>query len=236
MNLAVGFDFDHTLGLDHRLEKTVIAELLAELGEDRSLHMRADDGSGVERLLHEFRSGASAMNAAVARYFATHASGRATYGDVVDAFRTRCVARAREFVEPIEGACDVLAELDELHVPYAILTNGWSPLQEAKAAAVGFHASVFVSEVLGFRKPSAHAFGVLAEHFNRPPGEIWFVGDDPRADCGGALAFGMQAVWFDWEGKTYPGGVPQPTHVIHRLHDLVPVLQGRASSAAKRTA
>jgi len=236
VNAAVGFDFDHTLGLDHRLEKTVIGELLAELGEDASLRMRPDDGRDVEHLLHEFRSGASAMDAAVARYFATHAAGRETYADVVEAFRSRCVARAPEFVEPVEGARALLEELDDLRVPYAILTNGWSPLQEAKAAAIGFRASVFVSEVLGERKPSARAFGFLAEHFHRPVNEIWFVGDDPRADCGGALAAGMHAVWLDRERKSYPPEVPPPTYVIRRLDELVPLLQGRASEAANRTA
>jgi putative hydrolase of the HAD superfamily len=124
----------------------------------------------------------------------------------------------------LPGALEVLAKLDECRIPYALLTNGWSPLQEEKARLIGFRGPVFVSERLGFLKPAPQAFAQLVKHFERPAGDIWYIGDDPQADCAGAAAAGMTSVWFDWENKTYPAGVTSPTHSIHTLEELLALL------------
>jgi putative hydrolase of the HAD superfamily len=110
-----------------------------------------------------------------------------------------------------------------------LLTNGWSPLQEEKARLIGFAGPVFVSERIGVRKPAAEAFGYLAKHFELPFGKIWYVGDDPAADCGGARALGMTTVWFDWEHRSYPEDLPKPDHVIHRLSELPGLLVASGS-------
>jgi putative hydrolase of the HAD superfamily len=119
----------------------------------------------------------------------------------------------------------MLAELQNMGAPYAILTNGWSPLQEEKARLVGFEGPVFVSERIGVRKPSREAFEFLAKHFGAPPAAVWYVGDDPALDCAAARACGMTSVWFDWEGRSYPQELEPPNFVIHSLSELPALLK-----------
>ena len=64
---AVGFDFDHTLGFDHRLERTVALELGRDFA--RSRHAGFDDEHG------------AAFDAAIARY----RGGGAPFGPAIDA-------------------------------------------------------------------------------------------------------------------------------------------------------
>jgi putative hydrolase of the HAD superfamily len=143
-------------------------------------------------------------------------------------FRDMVLARAKEFVTPLDGARDVLAQLDAAGVPVAILSNGWSPFQEEKARLIGFEGPVFVSERIGVQKPAAAAFAFLLAHFERAPVDIFYVGDDPVADCGGARGAGMRSVWFDWERKSYPSDVAAPDATIHTLSEIPSLLsQGR---------
>ena len=113
-----------------------------------------------------------------------------------------------------------------------MLTNGWSPLQEAKARCVGFSGTIIVSELAGVRKPDRAAFALLAEVLNAPAAGIVYVGDDPAVDVAGALAAGMKAAWFDWEGHTYPASLLQPTWRIAALTELPALVVGQAFRAA----
>jgi FMN phosphatase YigB (HAD superfamily) len=130
------------------------------------------------------------------------------------------------------GASELLEKLDEMGIRYALLTNGWSPLQEEKARLIHFRGSVYVSERIGALKPSRAAFDVLAKHFELPFERIWYVGDDPTVDCAGATDLGFHAVWYDWESRAYPNDLSKPEHVIHDLSELPALLQGRPAEAA----
>jgi HAD superfamily hydrolase (TIGR01509 family) len=231
--IAVGFDFDHTLAIDNKLERTVALEMLAELAQRFGVtYDEAAAQAAVEEMLHAYRSGQVPLETAVEGFFLRFVDeGEAIAGETTF-FRDRCVLRAREFVRGLPGLRDTLAALDAMHVRYALLTNGWSPLQEEKARLIGFEAPVYVSERLGVRKPERGAFDVLAHLFDLPPASIWYVGDDPEVDCAGAKAAGMTAVWFDWEERTYPQGLIQPDYTIHALDELPSLLQGHASKVA----
>ena len=52
----------------------------------------------------------------------------------------------------------------------------------------------------------------------------WYVGDSPQTDIAGAQRRRTGTVWFNWEGKTYPEGVPQPQHTIDSLDALISLL------------
>ena len=58
-----------------------------------------------------------------------------------------------------------------------------------------------------------------------PREQVWYVGDNPLGDVAGALAAGLRAVWFDWEGLTYPQDVPPPTLRIGSLRELEAVAE-----------
>jgi FMN phosphatase YigB (HAD superfamily) len=235
-DFAVGFDFDHTLGLDNKLERTTALALLAELAatHGKTYDVAAADGA-IDATLESYRTGSMGVEAALAGFFEQFAPLGGYVIDAATSFRDTVCARAPEFIAPLPGASEMLARLDELGITYALLTNGWSPLQEEKARLIGFRGSVFVSERIGALKPAREAFDVLAHHFELPFERIWYVGDDPTADCAGAAALGMRSVWFDWEARAYPSDLQRPAFTIHELAELPELLQGHVTNAANES-
>ncbi len=234
-DIAVGFDFDHTLGVDNRLERTTAIDMLGEYARARGVTCDMAEAEGtIDGVLAVYRSGEKTVENAISGFFERFAPGGGNYViDEAQKFRERVVERAPQYVADLPGAKEMLAALDALGVRYAILTNGWSPLQEEKARLIDFKGPVFVSERIAARKPSREAFDVLAKHFDLPLERIWYVGDDPETDIVGPQALGLTAVWFDWEGGLYPAALPKPAHTIHALAELPPLLQGQLSGAAK---
>lgn len=55
-----------------------------------------------------------------------------------------------------------------------------------------------ISGQLGYRKPHSKVFHELMAGFDAPMDEIMYVGDDVDADVNGALAVGIQPVWFTY--------------------------------------
>lgn len=229
-DIGIGFDFDHTLGIDNKLERTVALAMLAEYAaENGRTYDEALAERAIDATLQQYRGGDGSIDACIAGFFEQVVPGTGVL-DIVGEFRDAVVAAAAKHVEALPGASEMLAALDELGVPYAVLTNGWSPLQEEKARLIGFAGPVFVSERIGARKPSREAFAMLAKHFELPFEKIWYVGDDPAVDCAGAAALGITAVWFDWEQHSYPAAVAKPSHVIHGLVEIPALV--RAARAA----
>ncbi|MBC5809508.1 MAG: HAD family hydrolase [Candidatus Eremiobacteraeota bacterium] len=234
MRPALGFDFDHTLGLDNKLELTIALETVERLCSLRNVRFeRAVATPVIEGAIASFRNGAVPLETALEGVYLRLAGAGPENADEAMRFREVAVNRAAEFVRPLPGLKGMLAALSTLGIRYAMLTNGWSPLQETKARLVGFDAPVLVSERITLRKPQPEAFDMLAAHLGVPTSDLWYVGDDPLVDCGGALGAGASAVWFDWEGRRYPADLARPTYVIHSLDELTGLLQGHLSEAAK---
>ncbi len=215
--IAFGFDFDHTLGVDNGLEKKAFYRYAAELGHaldpaDAQAWRRLDD------VLARARGGAISIDDAVQEFFAgiAPAASGARWRDI-------CFELVPELVRPLEGARELLRALRARGVPLAVLTNGWTPLQQRKIVqALGADAppTILVSDELGALKPDPAAFAALVGALGVPREQVWYVGDNPAGDVGGALAAGLRAVWFDWEGLAYPRDVPPPTLRIGGLREL----------------
>jgi putative hydrolase of the HAD superfamily len=226
---AIGFDFDHTLGLDHGLEATAFAQLAAARGTPIAL-AEPPWSTTIPVLLARFRGGELSLEDAVAAFLDRLGHG----GDPVECareWREQCYALVPAHVTPVAGARELLAALRARGIPIAILTNGWSPLQEKKIArALGdFPEPVLVSATLGVAKPAAAAFATLADALRVPASAVAYVGDNPLTDVSGARGAGLIAVWFDWEGQTYPAGTPQAQVVIHQLAEVESLVPGRAA-------
>lgn len=218
---AVGFDFDHTLGIDNKLERVAFLRLLDRACADdaRYLGTLAEEIERIDALLARQRSGACTIEEAVERFM--HERGCTAAVRYVDEYKRMCVEMVESFVIPEPGVRDMLAELRARGIPCAILTNGWSPLQQQKARRAGFDGGVVVSADIGIQKPEPRAFAALSQALGVPPEETAFVGDTPSSDVAGALRAGMFAVWLDAEGVTYPKDIPAPSAVIHRLTELL---------------
>lgn len=224
---AVGFDFDHTLGLDHGLEITALHRLADEAGVP--LDGNPDAIACATAELAYFRAGeqsAADMVSAVLTCAGGHGSAA-----LVEQWRAHCYALV-ERTTPVDGAGALLAALAARGIPVAILTNGWSPLQEKKVArALAFRGPLLVSDTIGALKPARTAFRRLVATLGMPAERCWYVGDNPQADVLGALDAGLNAVWFDWEGVAYPAGAPAPTLRIGALDELMAVLPGSTAPA-----
>jgi HAD superfamily hydrolase (TIGR01509 family) len=226
--IAVGFDFDHTLGRDGSLETKAFYVLAQELGNP----IDERDPVWPERIaefLRRFRTDLITLDDMVIQFVAT--LGRT--GTRADALRYRdiCYALVETLVTPMPGARELLAALAARDISTAILTNGWAPLQHHKIArALDYHGPILVSSELGVSKPEAAAFGKLVEALGVERSACWYVGDNPKTDVGGALAAGLHAVWLD-EGVSYPRDVPPPDVRITSLLALLDVLPGQPAPA-----
>lgn len=216
---GVGFDFDHTLGLDNRLERTALLNVLGRCAATKVTDRTAWE-KAVDTALNDYRSGHHSLHDALQQLFQFICGELCDDEALFDRFVEETMLLAPAHVKAIDGACELLARLEAAGVPTAILTNGWNPLQQKKADLIGYRGPVIVSDDLGIRKPDGRAFGVLSAALETPPEHIIYVGDTPDADIVGALHAGMQAVWFDWESREYGTDFPQPSCVIHALNEV----------------
>ena len=222
--IGIGFDFDHTLGIDNGLE---LRALYAYAEEFRHPLDPGDAGwrARLAALLDDFRMDRTTMHEMVARFAAALGVGEAS----AERWSEHCLALVDPMVRPIEGAREIVAALRARGVPAAILTNGWTPLQQRKIArALGDDACglrVLVSDELHAVKPARAAFDALVATLGVPRERVWYVGDNGRGDVGGALAAGLKAVWFDAEGASYPQDLPPPTLRIASLRELEALIE-----------
>lgn len=217
----MGFDFDHTLGIDNKLERVAFLRLLDDACTQggRCIGTLTEEIERIDALLADQRGGKFTIEEAVERFM--RARGASNPPSCVDLYKRMCVDMVDSFVIPEPEVREMLWGLRERGVPSGILTNGWSPLQQCKAQKVEFEGPVVVSADVGVQKPELAAFQALAHALEAPIEEIAFVGDTPGSDVAGAVRAGMFGVWFDAEGLTYPDTLPPPSAVIHSLAELL---------------
>jgi FMN phosphatase YigB (HAD superfamily) len=225
-DIVVSLDLDDTFVTDNRLERSVaLARLDMLAAEHDTRYDRAAAEFTIDEFLSSDRDTDRGTDMFIAWFYERFARAGRSAVNAANGYRSAVLAAAAEYITPIPGARETLAELDRLTIRHAMLTNGWSPLQEEKARLIGFHGAVLVSERIGARKPSSAAFERLREHFGVPFEQIWHVGDNARADCGGAKGVGITTVWFDCQGESYPSDIPAPDYVVHSQAELLALLR-----------
>jgi len=215
---AYGFDFDHTLGRDNGLERHAFFAYARDLGGALDEH-DATLGHDIDRALDRVRSGGSALELEIPAFYAAHGMHNASAA----AWKERCFALVDSHVQASAGAVELLRTLREHGIPAAILTNGWTPLQQMKierALGEDVVPAILVSDQIGALKPARAAFAALAGALGLPPERIVYVGDNPAVDVAGSLAAGMQAVWVDVDGVAYPPEILPPTLRVTALGEL----------------
>ncbi len=222
---GIGFDLDHTLAIDNRLERVALLRLLevvlAEGG--RTIGTLSDEIESIDDLLARQRGGEFSIDEAVRRFVADRSVEPAHRH--VESFRRSAVEMVGEFVVPLPGVRPTLDALHERGIAVAILSNGWNPLQARKAEQAGFRGPILVSSEIGERKPQPQAFELLLLALGTPPEETWYVGDDPHGDVAGAQSIGMKSIWMNWERKQYPPELRPPGHTIGAFPELLTLLR-----------
>ena len=159
--IGIGFDIDHTLCVDNKLERVAFLHLLDRIVADggRALGSLHEETAAIDELLVFQRGGGYDIDDAV-RAFARE-RGVTPSAAYVEGFRRMCLQMAETFIVPDPGAKATLDELAARGVRVGVLSNGWNPLQTAKARRCGFPGRVIASGDLGVQKPDPGAFAAL---------------------------------------------------------------------------
>lgn len=221
---SLGFDIDHTLGIDNKLERVAFLHLLEEICSSggHALGTLDQESLAIDRLLAEHRSGAFSIDEAVMRFVT--ARGLVNGSHFIERYKTMALESVERFFIPQPDARSVLKELRRRDLTAVVLSNGWSPLQQRKVECMGFDGKVLVSDMLGTQKPQAAAFTALARALGCELAAATYVGDNPIDDIDAAKGAGMQAIWFDAEGRQFPRELAAPDAVIHSLTELLAFL------------
>lgn len=129
-------------------------------------------------------------------------------------------------MEPAPGLLETARSIREKGLVLGIGTNMTADWQYEKLSRLGLLplADVIVSsEEVNVEKPDPGLFLACAEKAGCAPAECAFVGDSLHHDVSGAMAAGMQAVWYcpDSDGRF---SAPEGVWVISRLPQLLPAL------------
>ncbi len=202
---GIGFDIDHTIAIDNRLERVAFLRLLEVLIAEggRTVGTLSDEIDSIDELLAQQRRGDFSIDDAVRRFVMKR---RLEPTDRrVETFRRTAVDMVDAFVVPLPGVKPTLEALRERGIAVAVLSNGWNPLQGRKAERAGFRGPILVSSDIGEQKPAPAAFEMLMRALETDPRQTWYVGDNPYGDVSGAQAAGMQGVWMNLGTQGVPG-------------------------------
>lgn len=128
--------------------------------------------------------------------------------------------------KPLPGA-EVLLEALASKVNMAIITNGFTELQEARLENTGFKkffSEVVISEQVGLAKPDV---GIFEHTFDRikhqDKATVLMVGDNPHSDILGGMKAGIDTCWLNHHGAPVPENI-RPTYEVADLHQLKSLL------------
>ena len=124
---------------------------------------------------------------------------------------------ARNRVSCYADVRPALARLRQRRPLYA-LSNGNADLERCGIAA--FFAGHVHAQAVGAAKPDPRMFAALAARAGVAPADILHVGDDPFADVDGARRAGVQAVWINRDGRSWPAELEPPARTITSLEEI----------------
>jgi len=136
-------------------------------------------------------------------------------------------AQLPEEVEPYPGSIDVLEQLNQVGVPWGILTNGPSKMQRRKTVVAELDSLapfILIPSEFGDQKPSPAVFQKAVEETGSFASETLFVGDNPVTDIRGAQSISMPTAWMKAGRAGWAGGSPEPDHVVDHIRELVEFL------------
>jgi putative hydrolase of the HAD superfamily len=215
---AVLFDFDHTLGVDNKLEFGVLREVAATFCE------REPSDDQIQAVLDRVRYTPVALDQALGDGLRELGCPPEKLSAAIVTFRSRALELAPRWVRPMPGAAEMLAVLKGRGFALGILSNGWTELQHRKAELIGFPGPVLASEEIGAWKPDVRAFQIALKRFSMGARTTIYVGDNPSVDVAGSKAAGLRAVWADLDDTPYPDAIPAPDATITALEQLPALL------------
>ncbi|RYY37140.1 MAG: noncanonical pyrimidine nucleotidase, YjjG family [Sphingobacteriaceae bacterium] len=105
-----------------------------------------------------------------------------------------------------------------------LITNGFKESTELKTAGtniVGYFKNIIISETIGFNKPDPAIFEHATTLAGCNKNGCLMIGDSIEADIRGALAYGMDAIYFNPAGLEKPKDVPAQINSLKELVELL---------------
>ena len=128
------------------------------------------------------------------------------------------------FVDGAEALLEALKDKYELY----IVSNGNASVQDRRLKSAGiipYFSDIFISERVGFNKPSAEFFDAC---FERIPGferdKAIIVGDRLSSDIQGGINAGVKTCWFNPKGEAPDPDIPADYEIKH-LGELPALLE-----------
>lgn len=127
----------------------------------------------------------------------------------------------------IGGAMQLLQKLKKSGVLLYAVTNGIETTQRKRLEQTGlgkFFCNVFISEAIGFQKPTKEYFDFVLSHIKEKDKEkIILVGDSLTSDIAGAKKAKIKSVWFNRKGKT-ASPLEKGDFEVHSINELEELL------------
>ena len=127
----------------------------------------------------------------------------------------------------VDGAEELLEALKDKYELY-IVSNGNASVQDRRLKSAGiipYFKDIFISERVGFNKPSAEFFDACFEHI---PGfekdKAIIVGDRLSSDILGGINAGVKTCWFNPRGDAPDPDIPADYEIKH-LNELPALLE-----------
>lgn len=127
----------------------------------------------------------------------------------------------------IDGAVDMLEQLYQNYNLY-LVSNGAKKVQDGRLASADishYFKDIFISEVVGFEKPSEKFFNYCFEripNFNKA--EAIIIGDSLSSDIKGGINAGIKTMWFNPHNQQ--NNTPlHPDYEIHSLEEIINILK-----------
>lgn len=120
------------------------------------------------------------------------------------------------FNEVFENTFKILDYLKQKYTLH-IITNGFSEIQHVKLKKSNLHTyfdKIITSESVGVKKPNPTIFEYALNLANAKKEESIMIGDSWEADIMGAINFGIQAIYCNFDNKPFDASIPSFTNLI----------------------
>lgn len=131
-----------------------------------------------------------------------------------------------KFAFPVEGAMDMINYLEKKYRLFVASNAIYKQqiLRLTKSNMISHFEKLFISEKIGFDKPSKEYFNYCIENIGGVTAkEVAIIGDSLSADISGASAVGIITVWFNIHGKSAPNA-PLADYTITKLSQIESIL------------
>ena len=86
-----------------------------------------------------------------------------------------------------------------------------------------YFSGYFISERVGFEKPSKEFFDGCFASLPYSVDEVTMIGDSPTADIKGGVKYGLDTIWFNHRGESLPDDI-KPKFTVSHLKEIENIL------------